>query len=71
MLMVLMRLIDCFWWAGPTSLLDRGHEGPYLVARGVHWLDVVTPVGLFGIWFAVMIVILKLRPLLAQHGRRI
>jgi hypothetical protein len=66
-LMLIMRCIDCFWWSGPTSLLDRGHgQLKFLVPRNVHWLDLVLPPALFGLWLAVMLVILRTRALLAR-----
>jgi hypothetical protein len=70
MLMLMMRAIDCFWWAGPTSLLDRGKEITKLTPRSIHWLDLVMPLALFGIWLSVMLIILKWRPVLArvEHG---
>lgn len=66
-MMLLMRVVDCFWWSGPTSLADWGHtDAKYLIPRAVHWLDFTTPPALFGIWLAVMLVLLRARPLLAR-----
>jgi hypothetical protein len=64
-LMVLMRLIDCYWWGVPTSLDDRPNVN-HLVARSVHWMDFVIPPALFGIWLSVMLLLLRTRPLLAR-----
>jgi hypothetical protein len=66
MFMLAMRAIDCFWWAGPTSLLDRGREITQLTARHISWLDLVMPPAMFGIWLSVMLMILKWRPMLAR-----
>ena len=53
-----------------TSLLDKGHgQLKFLVPRDVHWLDLVLPPALFGLWLAVMLVILRTRPLLARVER--
>src|SRR5581483_1379073 len=65
MLMVLMRVIDCFWWAKPTSMDDRPDLN-YLVPGKVHWMDFVIPPALFGIWLSVMLLLLRTRPLLAR-----
>jgi len=54
-LIIVMRLVDVFWLLGP----EHGQE---LVA--VHWLDIVAPVALGGIWVALFLWQLGTRPLL-------
>lgn len=51
---LVMRLIDMFWLIMPAF---------YKTSFFVHWMDVVTPIGLFGIWLALFVWILKRRPL--------
>jgi hypothetical protein len=53
-----MRLIDLFWLVAPSF----PNSGPRL-----HWLDIVTPIGLGGIWLAVFVRRLKGRSLLPLH----
>jgi hypothetical protein len=65
-LIVLMRLLDCYWWAKPTSLDDVGKKVSYLVPARVHWMDFVIPPALFGIWLSFMLLLLRTRPLLAR-----
>jgi hypothetical protein len=64
-LMVLMRLLDCYWWSRPTSLADRPGI-PYLVPPTVHWLDLVIPPALFGLWLGAMLLLLRTRTLMAR-----
>jgi hypothetical protein len=56
-----MRLLDLFWLTAPAFHQTR---------LTVHWLDVVAPVGVGGIWLAVFLFNLKRRPLLALHDPR-
>ena len=53
-IMTILRLIDLFWMVEPT-------QRPNLQ---VYWLDLVTPIGMGGIWIAIFIWQLKGRPLL-------
>jgi hypothetical protein len=48
------RLVDLFWLIGP--------EAP--PGRGVHWMDLVAPVGLVALWVAYFLRQLRSRPLL-------
>jgi hypothetical protein len=48
------RLIDLFWLIGPEA-------SP---GGGVHWMDVIAPVGLIGLWLAYFLRQLRNRPLL-------
>jgi hypothetical protein len=52
--LLVMRLIDMFWLIMPAF---------YTESFFIHWMDVVTPIGLFGIWLALFVWILKRRPL--------
>lgn len=54
-LIIVMRLVDVFWLLGP----EHGQE---LVQ--VHWLDIVAPVALGGVWIALFLWQLGTRPLL-------
>jgi hypothetical protein len=70
MMMLIMRVIDVFWWAGPTSLnlpaiqLDYGNG---LLVRKITWLDFLMPPAMFGIWLSVMLLLAKTRPLIARE----
>jgi hypothetical protein len=50
-----MRLVDVIWLTGPEF-----HEGAFRI----HWMDVVMPIGLGGLWLAFFAYQLKTRPLL-------
>ena len=52
--LLVMRVVDLFW----LSASDGFH---------LHWLDVVAPAGLGGIWIAAFFWQLKQRPLLPLH----
>ncbi len=52
---IVMRLVDLFWIIGPQA------HGTQL---GVHWLDVMAPLALGGVWLAVYVRQLANRPLL-------
>jgi hypothetical protein len=56
-----MRLVDLFWIVAP-AVRSAGFR--------VHWLDVMAPVGLGGIWLAAFLWHLKRRPLLPLHDPR-
>jgi hypothetical protein len=55
--MLVMRLVDLWWIVAPTSQ-------PWI---RVHWMDVLAPVGIGGIWISVFVWQLKGRPLLPLH----
>jgi hypothetical protein len=67
---ILMRIVDLFWNIGPLH-----HEESF----GATWLDAVAPVALGGIWLAIFLWQLRMRPLLPlgepylaealEHGR--
>ncbi len=53
-LLLVMRLIDNFWLVMPT----------FRPSLSVHWMDVLAPVGIGGLWIGAFIGQLKRRPLL-------
>ncbi len=55
---LLVRLVDVFWLVSPAF-------SP--AAFAVHWMDIVTPVGVGGIWLWVFVWQLQRRPLLALN----
>jgi hypothetical protein len=52
---IIMRFVDLIWMTGPEF-----HEGAFWI----HWMDVVMPIGLGGLWLAFFAHQLKARPLL-------
>ncbi len=52
---IVMRVVDLFWQIGP----EHGQE-----LLSVHWLDIVAPIALGGIWVALFLWQLGTRPLL-------
>jgi hypothetical protein len=52
---LLMRLVDVIWLVAPTF----PHQG-----FAIHWMNIVIPVGLFGIWLFLFVRQLRSRPLL-------
>ena len=56
---ILMRLVDLFWLIGPQA-----SHGDF----ALHWLDVVLPVGLAGLWLAVSSRVYRARPVVAEAG---
>lgn len=72
LLVLIMRPVDIFWWAGPTSLsipsIQTDLNG--LLIRRITWVDVVLLFAMFFIWLAIVLWLLKLRPALArtEHG---
>jgi hypothetical protein len=56
------HLIDIFWLVMPAFFPERLH---------VHWLDVVVPLGMGGVWMAVFAWQLPRRPLLPLHDPRL
>ena len=59
---ICMHLVDLFWLVMPAF----HPAGLY-----VHWLDVVAPVGIGGLWIAVFVWQLQRRPLLPLHDPRL
>ncbi len=58
MTIVVMRLVDLFWLVAPAF-----HPS----GVRVHWMDLVAPIGVGGIWMGVFARQLKGRPLLPPH----
>ena len=58
---IIMKMLDVFWIVEP-AFRQRGLE--------VYWTDLVTLIGVGGVWLAVFIWNLKSRPLLASHDPR-
>ena len=58
---LLMRLVDLFWIISPAFHPTEG---------GLHWLDLVAPVALGGIWLAAFLRQLRRHPLLPLHDPR-
>jgi hypothetical protein len=52
---LVVRLVELFWFTAPTFYPDGIH---------LHWLDIAAPVGIGGIWYWFYIYQLKQRPLL-------
>lgn len=52
---IIMRFVDLIWMTGPEF-----HESAFWI----HWMDVVMPIGLGGLWLAFFAHQLKARPLL-------
>jgi hypothetical protein len=50
-----MRLVDLIWLTGPEF---------YESAFRIHWMDVLMPIGIGGLWLAYFAYQLKARPLL-------
>jgi hypothetical protein len=60
-LLLVMRLVDLFWLITPAFRHDHFH---------VHWLDVVAPLGLFGLWLYAFLGQLVRRPFLPRNDPR-
>lgn len=58
---LVLRLVDWFWLVMPAFYPGTFH---------IHWLDIVTPIGIGGIWVAVFLWYLKAKPLLPQNDPR-
>src|SRR3989441_3536710 len=52
---IIMRFVDLIWMTGPEF-----HESAFWI----HWMDVVMPIGIGGLWLAFFAHQLKARPLL-------
>lgn len=60
--MMVMRLVDLFYWIVPAS------HGEHFA---IHWLDLVATIALGGVWVAVFAFLLKRRPLIDVHDPRL
>jgi len=59
---IIMRFFDLYWILAPNFHLD---------GITIHWLDIVAPVGIGGLWLAVFLSNLKGRPLLPIKDPRL
>jgi hypothetical protein len=59
--LIVMSLIDVYWLIVPGF----GESGPHL-----HWMDVLAPIGIGGIWIAAFLWQLAKKPLLPLHDPR-
>jgi hypothetical protein len=57
-----MRLVDYFWLVAPTF-----HPGSF----HLHWMDVVAPVALGGLWISVFVSRLRAGALVPLHDPRL
>ncbi|NIR50805.1 hypothetical protein GWO43_19560 [candidate division KSB1 bacterium] len=60
--MIFMRLVDLFWIVAPNFHPEQ---------ISVHWMDVLAPIGIGGIWLAAFIWNLKDKPLLPLNDPRL
>jgi hypothetical protein len=56
---LVMRIVHVLWMVAPSSSQS--------IPRAVHWLDLIAPFGVGGIWFGLFVWILKQRPLVAAR----
>lgn len=61
-LIIAMRLVDLYWLIVPAFHPDGLH---------LHWLDVVLPIGIGGLWLAAFAWLLAGKPLLPRHDPRL
>lgn len=61
LVMIVMRLVDLYWIVAPNFYPEQVQ---------VHWLDLVTPLGIGGIWVAAFLWQLKTRALLPLRDPR-
>jgi hypothetical protein len=60
-LVIVMRFVDLFWQMGP---LEHAGTAEAMSPLHVHWLDIVAPIALGGVWIALFVWQLRSRPLL-------
>jgi hypothetical protein len=60
--MIVMRLIDLFWIVAPNFHAEK---------FSIHWMDVLAPIGIGGIWIAAFVWQLKSRALLPMNDPRL
>ena len=56
--MILIRFVDLFWVVRPSF-----GGGP-----SIHWMDLAAPIGIGGLWVAVFLWQLSVRPLMPVHN---
>jgi len=59
--MFFMRFVDLFWTVAPNF-----NEGKF----GIHWMDILAPIGIGGLWVAMFLSQLKGRALMPLHDPR-
>jgi hypothetical protein len=59
--LIVMGWIDLYWFIVPTF---------YPLSPRIHWMDIVAPIGIGGIWLALFVRELKAKPLLPLHDPR-
>ncbi|MEW6755188.1 MAG: hypothetical protein AB1505_30040 [Candidatus Latescibacterota bacterium] len=65
--LLVMRLVDLFWITAPAfASVDGYHSSGFRL----HWLDVLLPVGMGGMWVGLFFGQLKTRPLLPLNDPR-
>lgn len=65
---IIMRLVDLFWWIKPSFNGGQGLEAAEkLSVFNISWLDFALPLGMGGIWVWCYLWQLKKRPILPQH----
>lgn len=60
-LVMLMRLVDLFWLVAPA----------FTTTIRIHWLDIVAPVGLGGVWFFLFVRQLQSWPIVAPNDPKL
>jgi hypothetical protein len=63
---ILMRLVDLIWLVAPTFARASADQG-FRFELMLHWMDVVIPVGLAGLWVFLFARLLRSRPLLPTN----
>ena len=74
--LLVMRVLDVYWWVAPAGWFDPTHAARGSGAHGEHeilvghvsWLDVPALFGLVGLWMTLFVQNLKGKPLLARGG---
>ena len=65
--LMVVRLIDLYWITTPAF---HTVEGSHSAAFHLHWLDIVIPIGIGGIWVSIFFSQLKNRSLIALNDPR-
>ena len=66
--LIIMRLVDLYWITAPA--FHQGEHGAETALGIPHWLDIVIPLGMGGIWVALFFRHLKSRSLIALNDPR-
>ena len=65
--LMIVRLVDLYWITTPAF---HAAEGSHSAAFHLHWLDIVIPIGIGGIWVSIFFSQLKNRSLIALNDPR-